>query len=263
MKALKIGLGVVLAVVVVLAVGLWLLADNLDGIVAGAIERYGSEITGTGVTVGAVSIDLSAGRATITNLRVANPEGFSDRDAFSLQEITVQIDPGSVRSEPHRLPQVRVAAPVVLYEVDAEARRNLDVIRGNIESYTAPQGGDGDGGQADGGDDAGAEPAPHLIIDRLEFTGGRVQADASALGVESRGVDLPGFTLSDLGAPDGAPADAIARQALERLARQAAESVARSEVEDLLRDQLEGDLGDQLPDAVKDRAGQLLDRIGG
>jgi hypothetical protein len=32
-------------------------------------------------------------------------------------------------------------------------------------------------------------------------------------------VDLPGFALTDLGAPDGAPADAIAKQALARLAR--------------------------------------------
>lgn len=251
MKALKIGIGVVLAVVVVLAVGLWLLADNLDGIVAGAIERYGSAITGTSVTVGAVSIDLSAGSATITDLRVANPDGFSDREAISLQEMIVQIDPGSVRSEPYRLPQVSVTRPEVLYEVNQEAERNLDVIRGNIDSYVARQGGASD------------EPAPLMIIDRLEFSGGRVQADASALGVEARGLDLPGFALSDLGAPDGAPADAIAKQALSRLARQAAESVARSEVEDLLRDQLEDRLGDQVPDEVEEKAGQLLDRIGG
>ncbi len=263
MKALKIGIGVVLAVVVVLAVGLWLLADNLDGIVAAAIERYGSEITGTAVSVGAVSIDLGAGRATITDLRVANPDGFSDRDAFSLQEITVQIDPGSVRSEPYRLPQIRVAAPQVLYEVNQEAARNLDVIRGNVEAYVAQQGGGGPASGESGAGDAASGPAPRMIIDRLEFTGGRVQADASALGVDPRAVDLPGFQLADLGAPDGAPADAIARQALARLARQAAESVARSEVQDLLRDQLEGDLGDQLPDAVQEKAGQLLDRIGG
>lgn len=251
MKALKIGIGVVLAVVVVLAVGLWLLAENLDGIVAGAIEQYGSAITGTSVTVGAVSIDLSAGSATVTNLRVANPDGFSDRDAISLQEIVVQIDPGSVRSEPYRLPQIGVTGPEVLYEVNQEAERNLDVIRANIDSYVVGRGGASD------------EPPPRLVIDRLEFSGGRVQADASALGVEPRGVDLPGFLLSGLGAPDGAPADAIAKQALARLARQAAESVARSEVEELLRDQLEDRLGDQVPDEVKEKAGRLLDRIGG
>lgn len=139
----------------------------------------------------------------------------------------------------------------MLYEVNREAARNLDVIRANIDRYVARRGGAAD------------EPAPRMIIDRLEFTGGRVQTDASAMGLEPRGVDLPGFSLSDLGAPDGAPADAIAKQALARLARQAVESMARSEVADLQRDRLDNGLGDQAPDEVKEQADQLLDRLGG
>jgi len=258
MKVLKLLVIVVVVIAVLLAVGLWLLASNLDGIVADAIETHGSRMTGTAVTVDGVDVGLRDGRATITGLRIANPDGFSDRAAFTLAEITVQIDPGTVREEPYRLPLIRIAAPEVLYEVDDQGARNLDIIRGNVDRYVAAQG--GQGGQPAPED---APPPPRMIIDRVEFTGGRVEADASALGVEARAVDLPGFSLTDLGAPDGAPADALAKQAVSRLARQALEAVARSEVEDLLREQLEGELGDKLGDGVKEKAGELLDKLGG
>ena len=41
------------------------------------IERYGTDVCGTKVTVGSVDISLKSGRGTIHDLRVANPDGFS------------------------------------------------------------------------------------------------------------------------------------------------------------------------------------------
>jgi hypothetical protein len=275
MRAMKIG---IIAVVVLLTIGglaLWLLASNLDDLVARALEHHGSRMTGTAVTVAGVSIDLREGRATIRGLRVANPDGFSDRDAVSVAEITVQIDPGSVRSEPHRLPLIRVADPRVLFEVNDQVERNLDVLRANLDRDVAAHAGRaGDGGEAGGGEagggagvsgqdgEAAAQPAPRLIIDRAEFTGGQVQADASALGVEARTVQLSAFTLTGLGAPDGAPADALGRQALDQLARQALEAVVGSEVQDRLREQLEQRLGQEAADRVREQAGDLLQGLG-
>ncbi len=234
-------IGIVLAVIVVIVVGgLLLLRGRLDSIVAGAIERYGSRLTGTEVTVERVDIALRQGRITIDGLRVANPEGFSDRDALDLDRLTVQIDPESLREQPYVLERIEIAGVGALYEVDAEGRRNLDVIRGNLE-------------QAGGGDEAGEAP-PRLLVRHLSLAGGEVQVDAEAVGLGSRTVELPSFTMSDLGAPDGAPADAIGKQVLTRLVRQAAEAAATGQLQKAIRD----NLGQEAVDKAKG----VLEKLG-
>ena len=48
--------GVCVALAAIIGFGIYWLANNLDGIVAGAIEKVGSEVTGVPVRVSAVSI---------------------------------------------------------------------------------------------------------------------------------------------------------------------------------------------------------------
>ena len=73
MKVGRIALGAGAAVVVIAAVAAYLLLTSLDAIVERAIERYGSEITGTAVRVSSVDISLTSGRGTVRGLTVANP----------------------------------------------------------------------------------------------------------------------------------------------------------------------------------------------
>ena len=101
--------------------GAYYLFTNLDSIVKSAIESYGSEALATKVTVGGVSISLSNGQGTITNLRVAEPRGFGDGDAISFGEISVGIDAQSlVNQKPIVIDLVRVMDPSVEFEMNAK-----------------------------------------------------------------------------------------------------------------------------------------------
>ena len=88
-KVILIFLGVV---VVVVAAAAYFMFTNLDSIVKGLIEEFGSEAAGTKVQVGKVDISLSKGKATITKLTVANPPGYSPDPAIALGQITIEID---------------------------------------------------------------------------------------------------------------------------------------------------------------------------
>ena len=88
-KALIIGALALVAVIVGVGVFLY---NSIDSIVKAGIEKYGSEITGTRVSVGSVDISLKSGRGTIRNVVVHNPKGFSSAHVFSLGEITVDLD---------------------------------------------------------------------------------------------------------------------------------------------------------------------------
>ena len=102
-------------IAVIVAAGLYVLFTNLDRIVAAAIERYGSEATGTKVGVSSVRLDLKGGKGSIRHLRVGNPPGFSTPDAFRLEDISVAVDTGSVTGNPVVIDQVTILSPRIAY----------------------------------------------------------------------------------------------------------------------------------------------------
>jgi hypothetical protein len=237
----------VAALVVVAVAGVLVLRGRLDDLVARAIEHHGSRLCGTAVTVGMVHLELGAGRATIRDVAVANPEGFSQRPALAFGEFVIDLDPGSLTGEPYVIENLDLKDAAVLYEVDAAGRRNLDVIKANLQA-AAPASGGGE-----------AAPAPLLVVGRLAQSGGRVAVDASALGVGSRTAELGGFALTDLGAPNGAPATAIGKQALQKLIGEAARAAVNDELKSRLEDlagQKTGELGGQVKDKLDDLIGK-------
>lgn len=236
---------VVLLVLIGAGFGLYYLFSNLEAIVADAIESGGSEATGTDVGVSGVKLELREGRASISGLRVASPDGYDVGDAFSLGDITVDVDVGSLREKPVVLDEVRIEAPVVHAEFTKSGGSNLDDLRRHIQE-SAGSGAAGEGG-------AKAE-APRIRIRRFVFSEGRIEVDASALGLEPRTVKLPEIDLSDLGGPQGATPEEIARQVLGEVTRRSIDRIARSEVEGLIREQLD--------ESVADKAKGLLDKIG-
>ncbi len=235
-----------LAVVVVVAIGAVLYTlTRLDSLVAGAIEDHGSRVTDTSVSVSGVDISLREGRGTIAGLVVASPGGYAADEAFTLGEITLDLDLQSLRGEPIVIEEIRVAAPVIRAEFAADGSSNIDDLRRRIQDYTAGIAADGD--PAD-------EDAKRLRIERFVFEQGRIGVDASALGLDERTVDLPAIRLEDIGGAEGALPDEIARAVLDALSRRAVAEIASSGVREAVKD--------KLSDAFGDEARGLLDRVG-
>lgn len=249
MKALKIVAAILGIGLVALIIAVWVLVARIDSLVARAIEEGGSRATGTEVTVSGVDIGIEEGRGTLTGLDVANPDGFSDRPAFHLGEITLDLDVSTIQGEGTVvLDAIRILAPEVLLETLADGSTNLDVIRRNVQEMADRAKSQGDGS---GGADADQRP---LILKSVEFADGVVRGDGSALGVEPFEVRLPAFSLSDVGAPDGVPPAEIGSTLLVALSRKAAEAAAREQGGKLLEEKLGDVLGEQ--------GGELLDKLG-
>ncbi|MBN1885096.1 MAG: hypothetical protein JW876_06195 [Candidatus Krumholzibacteriota bacterium] len=236
---------VIAAVVVLVVAGVFYLFSNLDSIVAKAIARGGSEATGTSVRVAGVSLSLGEGRATIEGIGVENPDGFSAGDAFTLGEATIDIDPGSLRGEPIVIDEIRVSAPVIVAEIAANGTNNLDVLRRNAqERFDSSH-----DGEAGGGDEK------RIRIARFVFEKGRIELDASAVGLGTRSVDLPSIELTDVGGADGALPGEIAAILMKALAGNAASAIGSAGVGEKIREKLEG--------AAPEEAKKLLEKIGG
>ncbi len=249
MKLRSMALGAGVVVVVVVAAAVYFLLTSLDAIVERAIERYGSEITGTAVRVASVDISLSSGRGTVRGLTVANPEGFSSDSTFSLEEITLQIDVDTVTSSPMVIDEITVRAPAVLFEVNQAGAANVDEIRKNAERYQPASRGDGEKGKEA---EAGEEEEPlRLVIRRFSIERGEIATDTTAAGGEEAEAKFPPLTLRNIGGRRGATSDEIGKIMVKAVTRQAATAVASQQIGSYLEKKIDEELGGEVGEAAK------------
>ena len=241
MKKAIIG-GSVAVLVIVIVVILSYVLTNLDSLVAKAIEKHGSRVTGTSVHVSGVDLSLSEGRGSIEGLSVANPEGFHGAQAFQLGNITVDLDLESVRSNPIVLDEVRIQAPVIHAEIAKDGKTNIGELRRRIEAYTGAS------------QDNGGKAQKRIRIKSFVFEEGKIEADATALDADKVDITLPAIRLSDLGGASGAAPEAIVKQVLMTLTKDAGTAMAHSEINHLI--------GEKLGDSLPDKAKGLLEKLG-
>lgn len=191
-----------LLVIVIAGVAVYLY-NNINGIVKNAIERSGTDITGTGVDVGSVDISLRSGRGTIRNVRVENPDGFSDGDAVTLGEVTLDLDVMSLNRDPIIIEEIRVRMPEVNAEVDEVLRTNVAMIRNHVQAYSA---GPKEPAQKQ---DAGYEK--HFVIKSFVMEEGVVRGDATRVGQRKGEYELPPIELSNVGGSRGSRPEVIGK----------------------------------------------------
>ena len=233
----------VLILFVGLAVGVWWTVRSLDGLVARAIEHYGSELTGTEVAVGSVNIELTEGRGAVDRVTIANPSGFSSERAVSLGHGSIVIDPTAATRTLIEIDEITMSGSRLVLELDERGRSNLATLKKHIESATANA--------------STSTDAPRLRVGTLQFEDGVVVVDATALGGERMERNLPTVRLSNLGGVNGAPPAEIGRAALVALLDHA----AREAVTDELRNRLQAELEERGGEAGA-AVGRLLGAIG-
>ncbi len=192
-----------MVLVLVVGIGGYYLVSNLGSIIVTAVERYGSEVTQTQVSLANAEVDITTGEGALSGLKVGNPSGFQTDSAIALGEISVKLDTNSVTEQTIVVKEIAVTQPEVTYEV-GEAGSNIDAIRRNVEAFAASQGGGGGtsgGSEQPASEDGGAERK--LVIDDLYIRGGTVNVSATFLQGETLSAVLPEIHLTDIGKGSG------------------------------------------------------------
>lgn len=255
-----IGLGIFLILV---AAGIFLLLSGLDRIVAAAIEKYGSEATGTKVGVSSVRLDLKDGKGSIRNLSVGNPPGFSTPIAFRLEDISVAVDTGTVTGNPVVIDQVTILAPRIAYEIDKNGRSNIDLIRKKLAGTPSRE---TSGTKT-------ADSGKKVVIRRLVIDKGEIEIQVAALSGRPLSATIPRLELKNLGGTGGDSPGVIARQVLGPLLNQVAAAASSAgigqylgkdadELKKTLEEAARGKLGVPGKDAAKG-AGDSLKKLFG
>ena len=247
------------AVVVVVVVTL----GGVDAVVERAIEERGSAMTQTAVEVGSVQVSLRKGTATLHDLTIANPPGFTTPHAFELGEITVHLAVGSLVDDPLLIREIRVAAPRVTCELKADGISNVEMIRDAVEQAARQE----RRGRRGGGGTPG-EPKParadrrRMIIEVLAIRDGEVYVDARAAGGPEASEKLPGFELTGIGAKQGGvtPPE-VGRIVITALAQDVAVALAATKLERYIGEQASEWLKKGGAEAIRKGLGDVLDQV--
>lgn len=222
---------VVGGIVLVLAVLIWQVFANLDSIVAGVIEDVGSDVLKTDVRVSGVSIDLKSGKAGIAGMTIANPDGYSSAKLFEMEGIEVQIDLASIGKEVLNIKSIIIANPKVNFEGDEKGGSNMQTLLNNMNEGSS---------EATESSDSEAE-ATRMIIDRFEFTGGKVHATTALKPDEVLDFKLPAVNMSGIGKKQGGvTADVVASEITSELVSTVIKAAAKSGLSRLVEEKTKG-----------------------
>ncbi len=254
MKKGKLTLAILGAVIVILAAGVFYLLQNLDSLVEAAIEKYGSQAAGTRVRVQSVDIGLKEGRGSVLGLTVANPEGFSREPIFTLGEITLDLDTSTLASEVPVIEEIRIGASSFRYEVDAQIRSNLDVLKANLQGSSRAR----KGTPLEKG---GKEEKPLRIkVKRLTIASAKGILDLTLLGGKVEEATLPPLTLTNLGGKEGITPEALGETVLAAMVKNLEQTAARKGAEQALRGKL-GEAGRKVDEKLGEGAGEALKNL--
>lgn len=208
-------------VVVVLVAAVILLYSSLDAIVKAAIEKIGSDVTGTRVRVDDVDISPASGEGALRGFRVTNPEGFERDNAFQFDEITMKIDLATLTQDPVVIKEVVVQGPRIRYEFGSKGT-NVGEIQKNVEGYS---------------EDSDASTGPNFIIENLYFRDGKVNVAGAKLLKQGLTTPLPDLHMKDIGTEqNGATPAVVTKKVMGTLGRKITTAVGSLNLGEVGRD---------------------------
>ncbi|MCW8093366.1 hypothetical protein [Alteromonas sp. ASW11-130] len=248
MKKIFIGL---LVVIIVVGGIVWYVMSGANEFLKTQIEKKGSRYLGTTVSVSGVNLKFREGRLEISELEIDNPEGFSDEDAFSVDNMA--FDLGNSFDEPYHVQELTINAPEMLYEVNADGSGNLMVLKDNLQSHLPKS----------KSDQPSSEPAPLVVVDSVTVANTKLtidfeKFDTKGLKLEKKKYDvtLPTFNAGPVGQPNGMPADQVGAAILNNMLDNVI-AEAKKKTRDLAKEKAKEKF-DEKKDELLDKADEKL-----
>ncbi|CAE7735049.1 Proc [Symbiodinium microadriaticum] len=221
-----------------------------DSLVVRGIEVGGSRVLGTQVDVDSALISPVGGVGSISGLRVANLEGFQSDYAFQMEEISIELDVGSVFSDVVIVESVTISQPQITYERSL-TRDNIRALLNNISS----------GGGASAPADEAASTR-RIIIREFLMENPRVNLVAASMEAP---IALPSISLRNIGEENNA---ATVADALRQILSAVSTSILNSDppVLDMIRENVENRLqqgAEEVENVVDDAVEDLGNRLRG
>jgi len=255
MKAIKVVLGLVVAVIAVAAIVVVVGVQNLDKIVKTAVEKVGPEVLGTEVRLNEVKIEITEGRGELRGLTVANPQGYSAANIFSLGQTVLDIDTSSLGGDVIVINEITIKGADLLAEQKGLKDTNLQALLDNIQSGSTS--GSGSEKQEQSGDSAGPEVL--LAVEKFTFADSNMKLVSEQFGEHK--LTLPAINLTNLGSRDkGLTPEELANAVVKPLLAQA-KKAAQKRIESLAKEKAEEKINEKLNEKLGEDGAKKLNEL--
>jgi uncharacterized protein involved in outer membrane biogenesis len=196
MKWLKIVLGVLLVILIVIIAAVSMF---LNQIIKTGVEKGGPAVLGVPVTLEKADFSLLRGKAVLEELVIGNPEGFKTPFLFSMGELLVQINRGSLAKDTIIIEKIYIASPEISYEKSLKTS-NIGALLKQLEGEEKPE-----EEKAEETPEPEAEKGAEkkVVIEDFLLEGGRIKLSVTLTGGRSLVVPLPPVHLTDIGKESG------------------------------------------------------------
>ncbi|WP_199610427.1 AsmA family protein [Flocculibacter collagenilyticus] len=242
---------IILAVLAAAAVAVWtfvLPKIDINGLIKEQIEVQGSKVMGTSVNVGSVDIDIIAGKGTIGELKIANPQGYKASHVFEMNRTSLDLATNSL--EPVIVEHLEVIAPRLVVEAKADGSSNIMEIKNNIDAFVAQS------PKQEQQTESGVK-IPNVAVQRITIKDVDLRMDLTALGLKEYQETLPPITVEGVGTPNGLPpaelGKAIGKKVFNALVAQ-----VKKEQTEKLKEKATKKVQEKLEEKLKNKLGDLF-----
>ena len=226
---------------------------NMEDMVKTAVNKYGSQVTGTAVNLGGFKLSPFDGWAKMSNLTVGNPKGYAQTNIISLGDVEVKLNIKSLLNPTIVVEKVVVSKPEVTYELSNVSRNNISDLLNNINQNTAFTQKDEQANKSEAG--------KKVVVDVLNVVDGKVNVAASVAGQGAAvGLPLPKIEMKNIGRENNAQGTTIVDTltlVLKKILLVSYDTVVKSGLSGLK------DVADETVKQVGDKAGEAKEGIGG
>ena len=220
---------IVLLIVLLLAAGgaWYFLSFHLDGVIENRLEQAATQSLGTRVSVGSVRTNIRDGSLEISEITVANPPGYRNPSAFSLNNIEAAVDYGSLEVR-----RVVIDNPEIVIE-EIGGQTNFERMLEELERS--------------GGKDQPADPAasePVIVIRHFRMNESRAAFESESLD-RYTDVEIDAVELNDIRGTPTEVARIIAAEVLNEIATDAATELLKAQARKKF-DDVEEKVGEKL-----------------
>ena len=189
----KVLISVVVVLVVLVLALILTLPLTIGPIVKTAASVGGPKALGVPVSVGDVKLNPLAGNLTISQVKVGNPKGYSDKDAFAVDKVEVGLKLGSLMSDTIVVRKIQIDAPAISFE-SKDGKSNFDAMLANSKKSAEEE-----KAKKPGEKKAGKK----VIIEVFSLNNAKISYASGLTMGKALTVPLPSLTLKDIGKSSG------------------------------------------------------------
>lgn len=177
-----------IGIIIILCAALYFARNTL---IARSVEKIAPSFTGTPVALESVDLQIFKGTLSLRNLKVGNPQGFSQKDIFAVDKVDVALKPLSLLGNKIVIKNITVDGVTLNYEIVGN-KSNLSVIQDNLSGNVKKPVQQSKANAAPKDE----KSSKSVVIDSLLIENVRAGAYVSGVGMT---LALPSVRLTDIG----------------------------------------------------------------